>query len=114
MLGKHANGTGKGYRAYGSEQSIHESVSLVWSHETLAFNDAHCKPGDHGEMLLEGLADDPAVAVIVFHRSDLPYSSQGFECLVVELVYVGHMRVCHNDIRQGLHVPKPVGQSSGG
>lgn len=112
MVCKCVVGTGKAYSAYGSKQGIHEPIRLVWSHETLTLNDAHGKPGNHGEMLLKGLADDLAVTVIVFHRSDLPYSSQGFEGLVVKFVDVGHVRVGHDDIRQGLHVPKPVSEPS--
>lgn len=55
-------------------------------------------------MLLESLADDGTVSIVVFHRPDLRNPSQCFEGLVVELVYVGHVRIRDDDERQGLHV----------
>lgn len=55
-------------------------------------------------MLLERLADDFAVAVIVLHCPDLPHSSQSLKGLVIQLVYVGHVWIAHDHIGQCLHV----------
>lgn len=57
----------------------------------------------------EHLADDPAEGIVVLERLDLFDSPKGVEGVVIELVHLTDMRVRHDDIRQLLHVPDPMG-----
>ena len=59
-------------------------------------------------MLLEGIADDGAVPVVILYSLNLRYPTQDLEGFVIELVNVRHMRVCDHYKRQGLHIAQAV------
>lgn len=64
-------------------------------------------------MLLERLADDLTITVVVFHSSNLWDSPQNIKGFVVELVDMQHVRICHDNIGQCLHVAETVSKSTG-
>ena len=119
------------FGTYGSQQSVHKLVRLLGLHEALTFNDCHGKLWYDSQMFLQcltypisirsrrrevrdDLCNNLAVSVVVVDSLDLAHSSKGLEGSVIELVDVGHVRICDNNIWQGLHISQPVGESSAG
>ena len=98
----------KGQMAYRSQHGVHKFICLVGLHEAAHLQDANGQPRYHSRMLLERIFEYLTIPIIILERADLGNATKALEGSKIELVHVGEMGVCNNNIRQRLHVAQTV------
>jgi hypothetical protein len=99
--------------SYGSQHGGHELVRLLGLHEAAHLEHANGQAGYHGRMFGQRLLQHLAVLFVVLERLDLGHATEALKGSQVRLVYVGEVRVGHDDIGQRLDIAQTVGKPTG-
>lgn len=65
-------------------------------------------------MLLKHVADDLTKGVIVLEGTDLGHPPEPVEGLIIQLIDLVEVRICHDAVRQCLHISDAMGESGAG
>lgn len=96
---------------YRSQHGGHELVRLLGLHEAAHLEHADSQAGYDGGMLRQGLLQEVAVLLVIFQRAYLGHSAKALEGTQVRLVDMGEVRVCNNDVWQGLDITQAMRES---
>lgn len=93
----------------GAQHGVHELIGCLRFDEPLNLKHARSQTRNDSGMLGERLFQKLAVTVVVFQCPDLLHLAKALKSTVIQLIHVSEVRVCDNNIRQSLDVPKPMG-----
>lgn len=62
-------------------------------------------------MLLKHVADDLTKGVIVLEGTDLGHPPEPVKGLIIQLIDLVEVRICHDAVRQCLHIADAMGES---
>jgi hypothetical protein len=99
--------------SYRSQHGGHELVRLLGLHEAAHLEHADGQAGYHGRVFGQRLLQQLAVLFVVVERLDLGHATEALKGSQVRLVYVGEVRVGHDDVGQRLDVAQTVGKPVG-
>lgn len=96
---------------HSSQHGRYELVGLIRLHEVAHLQHADSQSWDDSRMLLQGLFQHFAVAVVVFDSPDFGDAPKALEGLEVRLIDVGEVWVRHDNVWQSLDIAQAVRKS---